>query len=71
MLDFFGDNRERLRLRLRLRNPIRRRRRKRRRSRLTHAYFGRGEQLKRFYPNSNYGFTRTPITVLSERLFRI
>ena len=31
------------------------------------AYFGLGERLIRFYPNSDYGFTRTPITVLSER----
>jgi hypothetical protein len=35
------------------------------------VYFGRDEQLIRRQPNSDYGFARTPITVLSERLFRI
>jgi len=34
---------------------------------LSNAYFGRDEQLIRFHSNSDYGFTRTPISVLSER----
>jgi len=34
------------------------------------AYFGRDEQLKRFYSNTYYGFVRTAISDLFERFYQ-